>query len=72
MRLAAEAAAAVVAAGDDIAVGLAARSLFGGHNLLLACFELLRALVVVSMNRASGTWVCLCHSGHAVEIAIEI
>lgn len=24
------------------------------------------------MNRASGTWVCLCHSGPAVEIGIEI
>lgn len=35
MRLAA---AAAVAAGDDIVAGLAAQSLFGGHNLLPACF----------------------------------
>lgn len=26
----------------------------------------------MSMNRASGTWVCPCHSGHAVETATEM
>lgn len=64
--------AAAAAAVGDIAVGLAAQSLLEGHNLLLVCSGQLRARVVVSMNRASGTWVCLCHSGPAVEIGIEI
>lgn len=66
------AAPVVVGAGDEIAVGLAAQILFGGHNLVLACFERSRAQVAVSTNRASGNWVYLCHSGHAVGTATEM
>lgn len=71
MRLAA-AVAAAVAVGGDIAVGLAAQSLFEGHSLLLAWFGEPGALVVVSMSRAIGTWACVCHSGPAVETGIEM
>lgn len=73
MRPAAAEAAVGAEAGDSTVVGLAAQSLLEGHILLPVCLRWLRALVVVSMNRASGTvtLVCLCHSDPAVETAIE-